>query len=101
MDTWTLSKEQAEALVVLMRDKMPSTTARVREEATCKGNGVYAVVRRGLRGEPGCFWAIEAGHVIGTPLGLEAVLPDVAMAMVTFGASFVCAFGPEVEKVAA
>lgn len=52
--------------------------------------GLRAFVRRGVAGEPNCFYAFEAGHVVGTPFNLPEVSRDVAQYMVTFGVSHLC-----------
>ncbi|PQA78702.1 hypothetical protein [Rhodoferax sp. TS-BS-61-7] len=56
------------------------------------GAEVYALVRRGLRGEPNCFWAMEAGYVMGTPFNMPTVSRDIAWYMVSFGCLHVCTF---------
>jgi hypothetical protein len=35
---------------------------------------VADAVRRGMAGEPGWFWAMEAGYVVGTPFSADAEL---------------------------
>lgn len=64
------------------------------------GSDVFALVRRGLRGEPNCFWAMECGHVMGTPFNQTEVQRDVAQLMVSFGTAYVCIF-PEPTAEAA
>lgn len=56
------------------------------------GSGIYSLVRRGLRGEANCFWAMEAGHVMGTPFSLQKINRDIALYMVQFGCLHVCIF---------
>lgn len=56
------------------------------------GTDIYALVRRGLRGEPNCFWAMERGHVMGTPFSLTDIGRDAAWSMVAWGSAHVCIF---------
>lgn len=50
------------------------------------GPEARALVRRALRGEAGCFYAIEAGHVVGNPAGLDArTLQELGEFVVVFG----------------
>lgn len=50
----------------------------------------FSLVRRGLRGEPNCFYAFERGHVVGTPFNLVEITRDIAQYMVTFGVTHAC-----------
>ena len=62
----------------------------MRDKAKEIGNDAYSLVRRGLRGEANCFYAIEGGHVVGTPFAEDVgIMDDVRRWMVSFGASFV------------
>ena len=63
------------------------------------GNDVFVLVRRGLRGEPNCFWAMENGHVVGTPFTMPEVSRDLAQFIVSFGCAYVCTFAPEASEV--
>ena len=50
-----------------MRRQMPETAAWVEARRQEWGaEHVNACIRRALKGEPGLFYAIEAGHVLGT-----------------------------------
>lgn len=77
-----------EAQVEQIRRQMPETYAAIRERAATHGNDTFALVRRALRGEPGCFYAVEAGHVVGTPFECRDVTDEVAGLMVRFGCTF-------------
>lgn len=73
---------QAQAL----KRTMPLTYAAIQRKAGEIGRQAYALVRRGLAGEPNCFWAMEAGHVAGTPFACgHPINAAVAEAMVRFG----------------
>lgn len=101
MDTWTDSgarNDSTSADVVqqglqLIRSRMPNVYAAVQAKAAEIGPAAYALVRRGLRGQARCFWAVEAGHVVGTPFDGHPVQAEVARAMVQFGCAHVCVWG--------
>lgn len=78
---------------------MPETYKAIQAKAQQIGNKAYHLVRRGLAGEPNCFWAMEAGHVVGTPFTLTEVQRDTAWAMVSFGCAYACIF-PTLESEA-
>lgn len=67
---------------------MPETYKAIQAKAKAIGNEAFALVRRGLRGEANCFYAFEAGYVVGTPFTLVEVARDVAMYMVCWGTTF-------------
>lgn len=51
-----------------LRDKMPRTSEWVDTQRAALGKDwVNDCIRRAQRGEPGLFYALEAGHVLGTP----------------------------------
>jgi hypothetical protein len=86
------SKQRVEAVnkqLATIKDHMPAVYAAVQAKAGEIGNEAFALVRRGAKGEPDCFYAFEGGRVVGTPFG-EAVAPDVAQLIVQFGATFLC-----------
>lgn len=68
---------------------MPETYKLIQAWAQEIGNEAFRYVRRGCSGEPDCFWACEAGHVVGTPFAMQAINDDVARYMVRFGCTFV------------
>ena len=92
MDTRTDSASNVNALVQQIKSHMPNTYKTILEKSTTIGNEAFSLVRRGLRGEPNCFWAMEAGLVMGTPFNLVEVQRDIAQYMVTFGCAHVCVF---------
>lgn len=94
-------KQQLEVI----KTKMPSTYAEIKERGErvtgkvfdpandlvrAEGSVVYQLVRRGIRGEPNCFYAVERGHVVGTPFNIEDVARDIAWGMVSLGCAHVC-----------
>jgi hypothetical protein len=78
--------------ITLIKTRMPDTYKTIQDKAKVIGNDAYALVKRGLRGEPNCFWAMEAGNVVGTPFNHTEISRDVAQSMVTFGSAHVCIF---------
>lgn len=96
MDTWTPEQQKAQAVqegLQTIKARMPNVYAAIKARAAEAGQGVYGLVRRGLRGEPQCFWALEAGHVVGAPFDGHELQPQVAALMVQFGCSHVVMFG--------
>ena len=74
-----------------IKTKMPQTYGEIQKRVAASGNQVFALVRKGLRGEANCFWAMEAGHVMGTPFA-QGIEEKVAKYMVEFGCAHVCIF---------
>ena len=88
MDTFkTPMKSAAEVEVVIatIKGHMPKTYQAIKDKSDTLGKAAFALVRAGIKGEPNCFYAFEAGHVVGTPFALPDVQPLVAMGMVTLG----------------
>lgn len=79
-----------------MRETMPMTSEYVDRLRREMGHQyVNEMIRRAMAGEPGCFYAIENGRVLGTPFTSN----DAAIAMwqsvaVTHGAKFACFIAP-------
>ena len=75
----------------VIKSRMPNVRQAIEDRAALIGNEAFALVRRGLRGEPGCFYALEAGHVVGTPFGHgDPRMVQVAQFVVRFGCAHVC-----------
>ncbi len=90
MDTTAANTGQqvdVQARITLIKDCMPLTYQAIQDKAKSDGKAAFALVRRALRGEPNCFYAIEAGHVVGAPFNLEGVGPEIAKLMCQFGFS--------------
>ena len=97
MDTWTPEKGQqvdVKAKLAEIRQYMPETYRAIQAKAVEAGNDAYAYVRRGVRGEPNCFYAIEAGRVVGAPFAVSGVDAELAKYMVEFGCSFLVMWSP-------
>lgn len=67
---------------------MPGTYKSIQDKAALIGREAFALVTRGLAGQPNCFWAMERGRVVGTPFTGHPIEADVALAMVQFGCGF-------------
>lgn len=91
MDTRTAKAavDPAKQAIAVIRARMPLTYAAIEEKAKEIGNEAFALVRRGARGERGCFYAFEAGRTVGTPF--DAPVPvGVARLVARYGMRFVC-----------
>jgi hypothetical protein len=63
-----------------MKEKMPNTAALIDELRLAFGKAaVDAVIKRGMRGDPGYFHARESGHEVGTPFPPQSGIPVSAM----------------------
>lgn len=93
------SSEEVAELIELIKTRMPDTYHAIKLKADSIGNAAYEYVRRGLRGEPNCFYAFERFNVVGTPFSLqhEDALP-IAQYMVQYGATFCIIFGDRIVK---
>lgn len=91
MDTQAPSIDKAteEQRLSDIKDRMPDTYAAIHRKAGEIGKQAFNLVRRAVRGEPDCFYAIERGRVAGTPF-CQAVMAEVAVQMVEFGCTYLC-----------
>lgn len=89
MDTRTANVDVSAKIEEIKRF-MPNTYKSIQAKAASIGNDAYVYVRRGLRGEINCFYAFEAGRVMGTPFELIDIARDVAQLMVTQGIDHMC-----------
>lgn len=85
--------KQVEVLIGEIKAYMPNVYQGIQDKAREIGGEAFRLVRRGLRGEPGCFWAMERGRVVGTPFAGHPIQDEVAMVMVKFGCAHVCMWG--------
>ncbi len=100
MDSWTVQRQQGAAdevkrkvgeALLLIKTGMPQTYEAIQRRAAVQGAGVYTLVRRAVRGEANCFWAMEGGRVVGTPFAAShPVMAVVAQGLVQFGCAHVC-----------
>ena len=89
MDTSRAAKKDVSAEVAEIKACMPNVYRSIQDKAEDIGNEAFALVRRGLRGEPNCFYAFENGRVVGEPFNLPGVMDDIASMMVRFGVKHV------------
>lgn len=78
--------------IEVIKTRMPETYKAIGDKAHHIGSEAYVLVKRALRGEPNCFWAMERGHVMGTPFSQSPVTDYIARNMVEFGCAYVCIF---------
>lgn len=81
----------------LIKTKMPETYKAIQAKAAEIGRQAFALVRRGLSGEPDCFYTMESGYVMGTPfagknLDGTSIMDEIARYMVQFGCSHIVVF---------
>lgn len=98
MDSRTLQTGAADKAKVaqqleLIKTRMPNVYRAIQDKAAVIGNEAYGLVRRGVSGQACCFYAIEGGHVVGTPFAGHPVTAQAALAMVRFGCAHVCMWG--------
>lgn len=75
-----------------IKTHMPLVYGAIQDKSKEIGNEAFALVRKGLRGEPNAFYAFERGYVVGTPFSAGPITDEVAGLMVRFGFAFVCIF---------
>lgn len=72
-----------------LREAMPMTAEWVdRQRAALGAAHVNDCIKRALAGEPGRFYAMEAGHVLGTPWPAGSVVDADLRFAVVMGCSF-------------
>lgn len=99
----TVTRQAVEEKVELIKKSMPKTYKTIQQWAEEMGDRqgtVFARIRRGLAGKPNCFWAMEAGHVVGTPFQNHPVAQDVTYGVFVWGSHHVCVLG-SIEEVQA
>ena len=101
MDTRTAAN--VEQVILDIKAHMPETYRAIlnRAQSSDLGRQAYALVRRGLKGEPNCFYAMERGWVVGTPFSVPDVTAEMARYMVQFGCSFMIMWQPDSARAAA
>ncbi|MEZ2293081.1 hypothetical protein [Variovorax sp. RCC_210] len=93
MDTMTsdqaMTVAEVNARLTFIKDRMPKTYEAIQAKAKEMGSGAFGLVRRGIRGEPNCFYACERDFKVGTYWTVQ-VAPDIARLVELYGMSFVC-----------
>lgn len=86
-------KTEEDKQIKMIKAQMPKVYGAIKAKADEIGNEAFALVRRGLRGEAGCFFASEGGAKVGTYWHTE--LPtDVAQLVERYGVAVVCMWPP-------
>lgn len=85
-------KADVTPMIEIIKRQMPETYKYIQAKAEEIGNVAYELVRRGLRGEANCFYAVEAGRVVGTPFSVGPISDELAGYMCKFGVAFMCIF---------
>lgn len=87
---WT---EQEQRLIAegqqRIKSSMPEVYKTIQRYAE-KDKSVWRLVRLGLAGRPGCFWACEGGCVAGTPFVRLSRMVEVSRLMARMGCAHVC-----------
>ena len=95
---WTNEQRAAiERGLQTIKTRMPSTYQSIQSKAAEIGNDVFRLVRHGLAGSSCCFYAVEGGHVVGTPFTGHPVEAATALTMVQFGSAHVCIYGESIN----
>lgn len=77
------------------RDLMPNVAERIDQYRNDWGKEwVNECIKRGMRGEPGWFYAFEAGHAVGTPFTTDQITHDLVQQAACLGARFVVVMRP-------
>lgn len=84
-------KQRVAAKIAEITNNMPETYKAIQARAAAGASDTFNLVRRGLRGESNCFYALERGRVVGAPFD-HPVMDEVAANMVQWGCSYVCIF---------
>ena len=92
MDTRTPAKS-VEQQIADIKAYMPETYKDIQAKAQARGNSAFAMVRRGLAGQPNSFYAMEGGRVVGTPFAKSDLTSEIAMGIVQFGVGFLALWG--------
>lgn len=95
MDGFKLDKTRIDFQLKTIKDHMPNTYAEIQSKARTIGRAAFALVRHAASGRPNCFYAVEAGHVVGTPFD-QIKCAEAALLMVRFGSTFLCMWPDEV-----
>lgn len=88
---------QVDADVALIKTHMPQTYKAIQAKAAEMKAGTFALVRRGLAGEPNCFYAFEGGRVVGTKFDMPDVTDEVARLVLQFGCRHLCMWAAPVS----
>ena len=90
------TKANIELQIAEIKSRMPETYKAILAKAAEIGKPAFALVRRGLRGDPNTFYAMENGYVKGTPFNQADIMPEIARYMVQFGCTFIVVWQSEI-----
>lgn len=76
--------------LAFIKQQMPLTYQAIQRKAAEQGNGVFGLVRKGIKGKPNCFWAAERSYAVGTPFVGLANADQLADTIRQFGCAYVC-----------
>lgn len=80
------------------RDLMPNVAKRIDQYRTEWGREwVNECIKRGMRGEPGWFYAFEAGQVVGTPFTNDQATLELVQQAACLGSRFVVVMRPKAK----
>jgi hypothetical protein len=88
-------KANIEPAIAEIKTYMPEVYKSILAKSEAIGKPAFALVRRGLRGEPNCFYAFERGRVVGTPFNQTDIMAEIARYMVQFGCDHVVVWASE------
>lgn len=97
MDTRTaeeIESDRVQACVQLIKSQMPQTYRAIQSKAGEIGNDAFKFVRLGIKGQANSFYAVERGHVVGTPFDMPDVQDDMARLVLQFGCTFLLMWSP-------
>lgn len=85
-----------------LRQQMPETAKWVETKRQELGKDhVNDCIRRAMKGEPGLFYAMERGHVLGTPFPGDHPVADWQKYAITMGCTFAGFIADPVKGAAA
>lgn len=74
---------------------MPETYAAIQAKAKAIGNQAFVWVRRGLRGEPNCFFAVEDRREVGTAFDRGDIMSELQRCRRLYGHVNIVLFASE------
>ncbi|WP_418514782.1 hypothetical protein [Delftia sp. PS-11] len=78
----------------IIKTRMLGVYAHIQKKAAADRR-IWGLVRQGLAGRPGCFWAVEGSQAVGTPFVAWASVGRIADLLQQMAQpEFVCMLGP-------
>ena len=94
-EAWT---RYVDAQLALIKGHMPMTYKAIKDKAATIGNQAYGYVRAGIAGKPNTFYAVEAGHAVGTPFVNVVGADQLADYIRQFGCTFLILWAAESQQ---